>query len=175
MIGTVITRHDVGLNTSRRSRVARVLREPLLHFLLIGLALFLYYGHVAPRDSDNRRIVVSQAQVEDLARQFQATWSRPPSPQELSSLVDSYIHDEILYREGESLGLGRDDVVIKRRIRQKLDVMAEEEIARDAPTDAELEAYLKAHPSAFERPATLSFEQILFQQRRDRMRTSTAR
>ncbi len=162
MIVTVLKRHDVGLNTSRRSRVARVLREPLLHFLLIGLALFLYYGHVAPRDSDNRRIVVSQAQVEDLARQFQATWSRPPSPQELSSLVDSYIHDEILYREGESLGLGRDDVVIKRRIRQKLDVMAEEEIARDAPTDAELEAYLKAHPSAFERPATLSFEQILF-------------
>jgi PPIC-type PPIASE domain len=141
---------------------SRVLREPLLHFLLIGLALFLYYGHVAPGDRDTRRIVVSQAQVDDLARQYQATWNQPPTPSELSGLVEAYIHDEILYREGHALGLDRDDSVIKRRIRQKLEVMSEEEISHEAPTDADLSAYLQAHPDAFRQQAVVTFEQIFF-------------
>ncbi len=140
----------------------RILREPLLHFLLIGLALFLYFGHVAGGDSDNRRIVITQGQVDDLARQFQATWSRPPTAAELQRLVDSYVHDEVLYREGMAAGLGRDDAVIKRRIRQKIEVMAEEEGARASPTDADLGAYLSAHPEKFRQPAVVSFEQIYF-------------
>jgi PPIC-type PPIASE domain len=140
----------------------RVLREPLLHFLLIGFALFLYYGHVAPGNRDARRVVVGQAEVDDLVRQYQATWNRPPTPQELTGLVEVHVHDEILYREGQALGLDRDDEVIKRRVRQKMDVMSEEEIAHDAPTDADLSAYLQAHSDAFRRPALVSFEQILF-------------
>jgi hypothetical protein len=140
----------------------RVLREPLLHFLLIGLAMFLYYGHVAPGDRDTRRIVVRQTQVDDLVRQYQATWNQPPTPRELSGLVDAYVHDEILYREGRALGLDRDDSVIKRRIRQKLEVMSEEEISHEAPADADLAAYLQAHPDAFRQPAVVTFEQIFF-------------
>ena len=142
--------------------VGRILREPLLHFLLIGVALFLYYGHVAPGSSDERRIVVSQAQADELGRRFQATWNRPPTAQELSGLVDSYISDEILYREGKALGLDRDDAVIKRRVRQKLEVMAEEAGERTAPTDADLTAYLQAHPEKFARPAIVSFVQLYF-------------
>ncbi len=142
--------------------VRRILREPLLHFLLIGLALFVYYGHVAPGDRDARRIVVSQAQVDDLVRQFRATWNQPPTPRELSGLVESYVHDEILYREGRALGLDRDDAVIKRRVRQKLEVMSEEEISHEAPTDADLSAYLQVHPDAFRQPAVVAFEQIFF-------------
>ena len=140
----------------------RVLREPLVHFLLIGLALFLYYGHVAPGNRDPRRVVIGQAQVDDLVRQYQATWNRPPTPQEIRGLVEAYVHDEILYREGHALGLDRDDDVIKRRVRQKMDVMSEEELAHEAPTDADLSAYLQAHPDAFRRPAVVSFEQIFF-------------
>ncbi len=82
--------------------------------------------------------------------------------QELSGLVDSYVSDEILYREGKTLGLDRDDAVIKRRVRQKLEVMAEEAGARAAPTDAELTAYLNAHPEKFARAALVSFEQLYF-------------
>ena len=143
--------------------MGRMLREPLLHFLLIGLALFLYYGRVAPGRGDQHRIIVGQAQVDDLTQQFKSTWSRSPTPEELRGLVDSFVHDEILYREGEALGLGRDDVVIKRRVRQKLEVMAEEELARAAPTDAELSAYLDAHAPDFAVPAVVSFDQVYFQ------------
>ena len=140
----------------------RVLREPLLHFLLLGLLLFLYYGRVAPDDDGGKRIVVSQAQVDLLSTQFQATWSRPPMPDELNGLVESYIRDEILYREGRSLGLDQDDAVIKRRVRQKLDVMIEESIAQNSPTDADLQAYLDANPETFRKPPVVSFEQVYF-------------
>jgi hypothetical protein len=140
----------------------RVLREPLLHFLLLGLALFLYYGRVAPDDDGGKRIVVSQAQVDLLSTQFQATWSRPPTPDELNGLVESYIRDEILYREGRRLGLDQDDAVIKRRVRQKLDVMIEESIAQNSPTDADLQAYLDANPETFRKPPVVSFEQVYF-------------
>ena len=140
----------------------RILREPLLHFLLIGAALFIYYGHHAPGGGDDRRIIVTQQQVDDLAQQFRLTWSRPPTGAELRSLVDAYVHDEVLYREGMAAGLGREDTVIKRRVRQKIEVMAEEDSARNTASDVDLEAYLKAHPEKFVRPAVVSFEQLYF-------------
>ncbi len=143
-------------------QVRRILREPLLHFLLLGLALFAYYGRVAPDDDGQRRIVVSQAEVDLLATQFQGTWNRPPSPVELNGLVDSYVRDEILYREGLALGLERDDAVIKRRVRQKLDVLFEESVAQNPASDADLQAYLDANPAAFRQPAVVSFDQIYF-------------
>jgi hypothetical protein len=143
-------------------RAGKLLREPILHFLLIGVALFVIYGKVAAPDKAGTRIVVSQPMVDAIAREFQARWSRPPSEQELAGLVDSQIRDEILYREGLALGLDRDDPVIKRRIRQKLEIIAEEETTRDAPTDADLAAYLTSNAARFTRPPTISFEQIFF-------------
>jgi hypothetical protein len=141
-------------------QLRRILREPLLHFLLLGLALFVYFGRAAPEDDGGRRIVVSQAQVDILATQFQSTWNRPPTAEELNGLVDNFISEEILYREGKALGLDRDDAVIKRRVRQKLDVMFEESIAQSPPTDADLQAYLDAHPDTFRRPPVVSFRQV---------------
>jgi hypothetical protein len=138
-----------------------LVREPLLHFLLIGLALFLWYGRVAPAGTDPSRIVVTQAQVDLMVRQFQATWSRPPTPPELRGLVDAYVTDEMLFREGRALGLGEDDAVIKRRIRQKYQVMSEEMLATTPPTDAELTKYLASHADRFRSSGTVTFEQII--------------
>jgi PPIC-type PPIASE domain len=145
----------------RNLNIKALAREPLLHFLLIGLALFLLYGRVSPGDSDSRRIVVSQSQVDDMVRQYQSTWTRSPSPSEIRGLIDTYIHDEIAYREGLSMGLDKDDAVIKRRIRQKYDLIAEED-ERSEPSDAELAAYLRAHQVEFVGPAIISFDQLYF-------------
>lgn len=142
--------------------IRRLLREPLLHFALIGLLLFVVYGWLNPADKAGERIVVTQAIVDDLARQHQARWMRPASEQELSALIEAYVRDEILFREGVALGLDRDDPVIKRRVRQKLDVISEEQIAGAAPTDTELTAYLAQNPARFTRPAAVSFEQVFF-------------
>jgi hypothetical protein len=141
--------------------IRALLRDPLLHFLLIGLALFLLYGLVSPGEGDSRRIVITQSQVDDMVRQYQSTWTHSPTPAEIRGLIDTYIHDEIVYREGLSMGLDKDDAVIKRRIRQKYELIAEEE-DHSAPTDADLDAFLKAHPEEFLRPATVSFDQVYF-------------
>jgi len=143
-------------------RIRSLLREPLLHFLLLGLLLFLLYGKVAPTSGDGNRITVSRAVIAGLATQYQATWSRPPTAVELNGLVDSYVRDEILFREGVALGLVKDDPVIKRRVRQKLEVLIEEEGKSGGASDAELSAYLGKNAAKFRMPPVLSFEQVLF-------------
>jgi hypothetical protein len=142
--------------------IRKLLREPLLHFAVIGVVLFVVYGWMNPADVAGERIVVTQAIADDLARQHQARWMRPANEQELANLVEAYVRDEILFREGVALGLDRDDPVIKRRVRQKLDLMSEEQIAGAAPTDADLTAYMAQNPDRFTQPTLVSFEQIFF-------------
>ena len=141
-------------------RTRDILAEPMLHFLAIGIVLFAAYGWLAPRDSGGRRIVVTQGVIDDLVTQHVAAKGREPSTTELNFLIESYVRDEILYREGVKLGLERDDIVVKRRVRQKIEIMAEEDASTRAPTDAELSAYLAANPARFVRPAVLTFQQV---------------
>jgi hypothetical protein len=139
-----------------------IVREPTLHFLLIGIFLFLLYGRVAPEGDDSRTIEVSQARIDALTQQFQAVWSRPPTESELRGIIDAFVRDEVLYREGVAMGLDGDDPVIKRRVRQKMEVMSEESGTQLTPTDAELSEYLASNPDKFRRPPLLSFEQVFF-------------
>src|SRR5512143_905389 len=104
----------------------KLLAEPMLHFVLIGITLFVAYKWLAPNSASRSRVVVTQAAVDDLITQHVSAKGRVPSPAELRHLVDSWVRDEILYREGVELGLDRDDIVVKRRVRQKVEVMAEE-------------------------------------------------
>jgi hypothetical protein len=143
-------------------KITSLLKEPLLHFLLIGMLLFLLYGKVAPNSADGNRITVNRAVIAGLATQFQATWSRPPTAVELNGLVDNYVRDEILFREGVALGLVKDDAVIKRRVRQKLEVLIEEEGKSGGASDAELSSYLSKNAAKFLMPPVLSFEQVFF-------------
>jgi len=145
-----------------RLRISALLKEPLLHFLMLGAALFLLYAQVAPPSADGNRITVNRTAIAALARQFEATWSRSPTSAELNGLVDSYVRDEILFREGVALGLVKDDPVIKRRVRQKLEVLIEEEGMSGAPSDTQLNAYLNKNATKFRVPPVLSFDQVLF-------------
>jgi hypothetical protein len=103
---------------------------------------------------------VAQPEVRGLVQRFQATWNRAPTDAEIEGLVDWYVREEILYREGVGLGLDRDDPVIKRRVRQKMDVMLEESLDAVPPTDDELARYLQANAEAFSLPPTVSFTQV---------------
>ena len=141
-------------------RLRTLLAEPMLHFLLIGVALFAAYQWRAPVDSGGRAIVITQGVVDDLVTQHVAARGREPSAAELNHLIESYLHDEILYREGVKLGLDRDDLVVKRRVRQKIELIAEEDASTQAPTDADLSAYLVANQARFVQPAILTFEQV---------------
>src|SRR6185369_11544744 len=140
--------------------IRTLLGEPMLHFLLIGIALFGVYRWVSPGDSGGQRIVITQGVVDDLVTQHVAARGREPSTTELNHLIESYVRDEILYREGVKLGLERDDIVVKRRVRQKMEMIAEEDASTRAPTDADLSAYLTANQARFVQPAILTFEQV---------------
>jgi len=144
--------------------VRRLLGEPLLHFLLIGIALFSTYRWVSRGDSGGRRIVITGGVVDDLVTQHVAAKGRQPSTIELNHLIESYVRDEILYREGVKLGLERDDIVVKRRVRQKIEMMAEEDASTRTPTEADLAAYLAANHARFAQPAIVTFEQVFLGQ-----------
>ena len=140
-------------------RIRQLLTEPMLHFVLIGIALFGVHRWIAPNGVEGHHVIVTQGVVDDLVTQHQAAKGRAPSSTELNHLIELYVRDEILYREGVKLGLDRDDIVVKRRVRQKVEVMAEEEAAA-TPTEADLAAYLAAHQPRFMQPAMLTFEQV---------------
>lgn len=137
------------------------LREPLLHFLLIGAALFVLFS--IRNDGDTgapREIVISESRVESLAENFARTWMRPPTPQELRGLVGDYIAEEVYYREAIAMGLDRDDVVIRRRLRQKMEFISEDVASALEPTEAQLQEYLDAHREKFVEPPRISFRQV---------------
>jgi len=142
--------------------LSKIVREPLVHFVLIGAAVFGLYALVAgdELDSARDRIVVTEGRVQQLAQVFAKTWQRPPSPEELRGLVDAYIKEEVYYREAIKLGLDRDDTLIRRRMQQKMEFMTEPSEDALAATDAELKAYLAAHRAEFRIEPKLAFEQI---------------
>jgi parvulin-like peptidyl-prolyl cis-trans isomerase-like protein len=132
----------------------------LLHFLVLGAALFGLFSMVGKKDAEApTKVVVSASHVATLANRFARTWRRPPTEQELQGLVEDYIRDEIFYREGRAAGLDRDDVVIRRRVRQKMEFLAEDMAAAE-PSDEELAAYLAANPERFRTEDRLTFRQI---------------
>lgn len=141
----------------------RWLREPLVHFLALGAGLFLLFALVGGSDEDRTdRIEVPAAQVELLAEGFVRTWQRPPSPQEIRELVDDHIRDEIYYREALAMGLDRDDVIIRRRMRQKLEFFTDDMLAAVEPGEDVLRSYLAENETKFLVAGTLSFEHIYF-------------
>jgi hypothetical protein len=139
-----------------------LLRDPLLHFLLLGAGLFALYRLVAGADIGPKEILVSARTVEGLADNWQRTWQRPPTQAELDNLVDDYVREEVLYREARAIGLDRDDTIVRRRLRQKLEFIAEDLAAPTEPTDQELEEYLDKHRNAFRDPAQVTFEHLYF-------------
>jgi hypothetical protein len=137
------------------------LREPLLHFLLLGAGLFLLFHWVRGGETDApREIVVTEARAEALAENFAKTWMRPPSAQELRGLVDDYVKEEVFYREAVAIGLDRDDTVIRRRLRQKMEFVSEDVAESRKPTEAELQQFLDAHADKFVSAPTLTFQQV---------------
>ena len=141
----------------------RLLGEPLLHFLLLGTAIFATYNWLPNRSSNEpERIVITQGQIEHLATGFAKTWQRPPTAEELAGLVRDRVREEVYYREARALGLDKDDTVIRRRLRQKMEFVSDDIAAQAEPTDDELNAYLQAHPNTFRVEPRLTFRQVYF-------------
>ena len=139
----------------------RLLKEPLVHFLALALVVFAVYGVINTSEAEKPdRIVITGPKIEQIAGLFAKAWQRPPTVAELKDLIDDYVKEEILVREALALGLDKDDTVIRRRLRLKMEFLSDAESEALSPTDAELEAYLRANPGKFEIDPMIAFRQI---------------
>ena len=139
------------------------LREPLLHFVILGALIFGAYGWIkGPAGQDRNEIVVTLRQQENLAMTFSRTWQRPPTQFELNGLISDFIRQEIAYRESQAMQLDRDDIVIRRRLRQKLEMLTEDVATLSPPTEQQLQVYLEEHAEDFRVPAMLNFRHVYF-------------
>lgn len=154
-------------------RVRTWWREPLVHFLAIGALLFLVFNWRAGGGAGSNHIVITPGQIEAMAAGFARTWQRPPTSIELKGLLDDYVREEIATREAMAAGLDRDDAVIRRRLRQKLEFVAEDSIDATPPTDAQLQAWLEANPESFRIEPSVAFRQVYLNSDRRGARTES--
>jgi len=151
----------------------KLLKEPLLHFLLLGAALFGGYAVLnRNQPAAQNEILVSAGQIDSLAATFIKVWQRPPNAQELKAQIDQYVKEEVLSREAIALGLDKNDTVIRRRLQQKMEFLAEDFAAASDPSEAELADYLAKHPDQFAEEARFTFRQVFLSpdKRGDRLR-----
>ena len=139
----------------------RLLQEPLLHFLLLGAAIFAAYSLVPkPTSSERGTIVITQGQLASMAESFALVRQRPPTLEEWEGLIRERVRQEVYYREALALGLDKDDVIIRRRLQQKTEFVSDDVAAQAEPTDDELGAYLTAHPDKFRLEQQFTFRQL---------------
>ncbi len=140
-----------------------LIRDPLSHFLAIGMMLFALSFWLGGSAEDSSRVIhLSAGDVEGIKQMWAKTRFRPPTEAELDGLIDSRIKEEILYREALALGLSEDDTIIRRRLAQKMEFLGEGLIDSGEPSEQDLHTYLKVHSDRFQEPDRISFEQVYF-------------
>lgn len=147
------------------SALRRCLREPLLHFLVLGAVLFGIYsflnrgrGGVEP----SKQILVSMDDLRVMETYFESQWHRQPTSQEFAAMVEDKVKEEVLYREGLAMGLDKDDTIVKRRMAQKMQFLAEDVAAAHEPSTAELKAWFDKNKEKFALPSRYSFRHLYF-------------
>jgi peptidyl-prolyl cis-trans isomerase C len=147
------------------STIGRLLREPLAHFLLIGAVLFGLYSLTPsgpPATAPSKEIRLSLDEIGQLTLLYQSQWRRPPTPQDLERMVENKVQQEILYREALAIGIDKDDEIVKRRMAQKMEFLAEDVAAAREPTTADLRSWYETNSAKFAQPPRLSFRHLYF-------------
>lgn len=144
-----------------RPMIRRWVCEPFVHFVVLGALIFAGYSLMDRRDEPEAgRIVVTQGKIENLQVSFSRMWRRPPTPAELDGLIQDYIREEVFVREGIGLGLDRDDTIIRRRLRQKMEFVGNDLASQAEPDEKELEEFLVKHPDLFRTEPRFTFRQV---------------
>jgi len=158
------------------ARLTRLLREPLLHFVLIGLALFVVYRLLQPGGSgqnDSNKVVLTEDDLTQMTVTWRAQGRPPPTQEEMKSLLEEKIRQEVLYREALKLGLDKDDTIVKRRMVQKMDFLADDLSDLREPKRDELKAWFAKTSERFAVPGRASFRHLYFSPDKHGQQTST--
>jgi peptidyl-prolyl cis-trans isomerase C len=154
-----------GLRDSVFPLLRRWLREPLLHFMLIGIAVFAVYAYMHRGRGgveSSRQIILSPDELQQMDIYFVSQWHRQPTPAEFQAMVEDKVREEVLYREALAMGLDKDDTIVKRRMAQKMQFLAEDVAAAHEPSTAELKAWFEKNTDKFALPGRYSFRHLYF-------------
>ena len=145
-----------------QNRFLQLAKEPLVQFLLIGTCIYGLYALVGTpaEDVTENSIIVDTARVESFVRQWQQRWNRPPTRQELDGVIDSFVREEILYRQALAMGLDEDDIITRRRMAQKLEFLTSDLALLNEPTQADLEQYFDGHQARYRGADRITFTQV---------------
>jgi len=145
--------------------MTKLLREPFLHFLLLGAGLFALHEwreRTRPAAAAPSRIEVDANVIERLRAGYQRQFNHAPDEAELQGLVATHIREEVLYREALAMGLDRDDTIVRRRLAQKMEFLTHDMVGAAEPVESELKAYFEKEAARYSKPARLSFRHVYF-------------
>ena len=145
-------------------KLRQLAREPLIHFLLIGGMIYGAYALYGASDDtdDERKITITTGEIEALSNQWVRMWNRPPTNEEFSNIIRQYVREQILYREAVAMGLDDGDIVIRRRLAQKLELLAQGLITPEEPTDEALQTWYEENENQYKQPDRYTLTHIFF-------------
>jgi hypothetical protein len=139
----------------------RLLREPLVHFLVIGGLMFAVFTAMnGANEPPPHVIVITPARIDQIAAGFESVWRRKPTEDELDALIEEDVRDEVYYREAMALGLDRNDAIVRRRLRLKMEFLMDSTANAVDPVAGELETFFAANEELYRFEPRLAFEQI---------------
>ena len=153
-----------GIGAVMSSAIKRLLREPLVHFVVLGVVLFVGYAYLKPGGEleSPHEIALTLDELAQLEILFESQWRRQPTPEEFSGMVETKVRQEVLYREALAMGLDKNDEIVKRRMVQKMQFLAEDVAAAHEPTTEELRAWYAKNSDKFALPSRVSFRHLYF-------------
>lgn len=142
----------------------RLVRDPLIHFLLIGAGIYGAYAVLdsGPVEGDASTITVTREEIQSLTEQWTRLWNRPPTEAELAQMLRNHVRTRILYKEAVAMGLDRQDQVIERRLAQKVELLSKSLVTPEPPTDEVLAAWFADNVDRFREPDTYTLYQVFF-------------
>jgi len=153
-------KHRAWLARARRVALL-VLKEPLVHFIAAGAVLFVA-GRIYESQTSIYRIVLTPKHIAQLGNDYALQFGTQPDANTLAALIRRDVHDEILYRQGLALKLDQDDLIVRRRVVQKMQFLMQDLNPPAEPTAAQLQAYYDAHAGKYVRPPRATFTHIFF-------------
>lgn len=136
-------------------------KDPLFHFLLIGAGIFALFTWQADDDvSRPDQIIFTEARIDQLINLWERKWQRLPTQRELQGLIEQQIREEVLYREALAMGLDKNDMVVRRRMAQKMEFISNDLASLAEPDDVQLQTYLDQNAEKFIIPGRISFSQV---------------
>ncbi len=147
-----------------RNRLTRLFTEPLLQFLIIGACIYGAYALLGAPEEDFRdtRVHVDSDRINAFISEWENRWNRPPTREEINGLIQSYIREDILYRQAVVMGLNEDDPVTRRRMAQKLEFLTSDLAMMVQPAEGELEQYFNENKEKYRAPDRMTFSQVYF-------------